>query len=246
MGYLELAVLAGGFAGGLVNGLTGFGTGLAAMNIWLQVITPLVASPLVVVCSLVGQLQTLPKIWHAIIWPRVVPFIVGGLIGVPIGTWLLPMVPAQTFKAMIGGFLVVYCTFMLASRRTYRVEAGGRVADGFVGVLGGVMGGLSGISGAIPSLWSGLRGWGKDERRGVFQAFNVAVLAVAFASQAMSGYMTLEVARMAMFALPGTILGVWIGRKIYDRLGQTGFDRIVMIVLLISGLATVATTIISE
>lgn len=246
MGYVELAVLAGGFAGGFVNGLTGFGTGLAAMNIWLQVMLPIVASPLVVICSLVGQLQSLPKIWHAIVWSRVIPFILGGLIGVPVGTWLLPLVSAQAFKAMIGGFLVIYCSFMLASSRTYRIQAGGRIADGVVGVLGGVMGGISGISGAIPSLWAGLRGWGKDERRGVFQAFNIAILIVAFATQAISGYMTHEVGRMALFALPGTVLGVWIGRKIYDRLGQTGFDRIVMIVLLISGLATVATTIFSE
>ena len=60
-----LLVLLGALAGGFVLGLAGFGTGITALVLWLQAVPPAVAGPLVVVCSLIGQAQTLPKIWHA-------------------------------------------------------------------------------------------------------------------------------------------------------------------------------------
>ena len=82
-----MLVLAGAFAGGLVSGLTGFGTGLVVLPIWLQVIPPLLASPLVVICSLAAQLQTLPAIWHAMDWRRLAPFVAGGALGVARTRW---------------------------------------------------------------------------------------------------------------------------------------------------------------
>lgn len=50
-----LLAFAGALLGGLVNGLTGFGTGMTALPIWAHVLPPVLASPLVVVCSIVGQ-----------------------------------------------------------------------------------------------------------------------------------------------------------------------------------------------
>lgn len=243
MSTSELIVLAGAFAGGFVNGLTGFGTGLTALTFWLHVTSPAVAAPMVVICSVIGQLQTLPAIWHAITWSRVMPFIVGGLLGVPVGTYLLILVPVGAFKVMVGSFLVIYCGFMLLSRRVHKITWGGRGTDALVGFGGGILGGLAGISGALPSLWAGLRGWGKDERRGVFQAFNLTILAIAGVSQTIGGFMTSEVGRLILFALPGTLIGVWIGRKSYDRLSEMGFDRIVLAVLLVSGVAMIAITL---
>ncbi|WNK01328.1 sulfite exporter TauE/SafE family protein [Thalassospiraceae bacterium LMO-JJ14] len=235
----EVIVLAGGLAGGLVNGLTGFGTGLTALTFWLYVVPPVVASPMVVICSVVGQLQTLPKIWHAISWKRVMPFIIGGLLGVPVGTWLLPSVPVQVFKIFIGVFLIGFCSFMLASGKTFKISFGGRTADGIIGMIGGVLGGIAGLSGAPTTIWASVRGWGKDEKRSIFQAFNLTILATAFFSQWAGGLITAEVGRMTLLALPGTLIGVWLGRRLYEKLDVKGFDRVVYIVLLLSGVTMI-------
>ncbi|MEX0693910.1 MAG: sulfite exporter TauE/SafE family protein [Rhodospirillales bacterium] len=232
----QIIILLGGLAGGLVNGLTGFGTGLTALTFWLYVVPPVVASPMVVICSIVGQVQTLPQIWHAISWKRVMPFIIGGLMGVPFGTWLLPIVPVIAFKVFIGSFLVLFCGYMLASGKAFKITFGGRFADGIIGLLGGVLGGIAGLSGAPATIWASLRGWGKDEKRSIFQAFNLTILCIALFSQALSGLITKEVGVATLIALPGTLLGVWIGRRLYNRLGQSGFDRVVYMVLLLSGI----------
>ena len=234
-------IVVGAFVGGLVSGLTGFGTGLVTLPIWLQAVPPLLAAPLVVVCSLAAQIQTLPAIWHAMDVRRLAPFIAGGALGVPFGAWLLPHVSPGAFRSGLGVILVVLCGFLLLGRRPYRVRRGGRWADGLVGLGGGLLGGVAGLSGPLPTLWAGLRGWGKDERRAIFQGFNFCVLLFALVSQAVAGYLTASVGALVLTALPGTLIGAWIGRRLYARLDTTRFNQLVLGVLLLAGVAMIAT-----
>jgi uncharacterized membrane protein YfcA len=235
MTHTQFLILAGAFAGGFVSGLTGFGTGLTALPFWLAAVTPRYASPLVVVCSLVAQLQTLPAIWRSIDFTRVRPFVIGGLAGVPFGTLLLPYVPVGAFKAGVGLLLILYCGFLLIGQLRFELKWGGRIADGAVGLGGGVLGGLAGLSGPLPTVWAGLRGWGKDARRGVFQTYNLSILLFALVSHSVAGLMTAELGRIALLALPGTMAGAWLGRRLYARLSDRRFDNVILILLLVSG-----------
>lgn len=246
MGTAEIFIVVGALCGGFVSGLTGFGTGLTALTFWLQAVPPVVAGPLVVTCSIIAQVWTLPAIWHAVDWRRSAPFIFGGVIGVPAGTAMLAWASPQGFKLFIGCLLVVYCAFMLLRRSVPRVAWGGGMADGAVGLGGGVLGGLSGLSGPLPTIWASLRGWGKDERRGVFQTYNLTILLLAAASQAYGGFMTLEVGRLTLIALPATLVGAWAGRKTYDRLGDGRFNQIVLGLLLISGVMIIGTWVLNR
>ena len=46
-------------------GLAGFGTALMALGIWLYVLPPSTAVPLVLICSIVAQTSTLPSFWRS-------------------------------------------------------------------------------------------------------------------------------------------------------------------------------------
>ena len=127
-----LFVLAGALAGGFVNGLAGFGTGITALGLWLYVLSPSIAATLVVVCSAAAQLQTLPRVWRAVNFSRVAPFILPGLIGVPLGTQLLAHIDVRTFKLGIAGLLIGYAAYSLLLRRNGALAWGGRTADGDV------------------------------------------------------------------------------------------------------------------
>jgi len=236
-----LLVFAGALLGGLVNGLTGFGTSMTAMPIWAHVLPPVLASPLSVVCSITGQLQTLPAIWHAIDFRRLWPFVLGGLLGVPLGALMLPGIDAAVFKVVIGVLLVAGCGFLLLHGARAAWTRGGRGADAGVGFAGGVLGGLAGMSGLAPTLWAELRGWEKDARRAVFQGYNLTILAFALASQALAGLVTAELARLLLLALPATIAGAWAGRRLYARLDTRRFSKVVLAVLLVAGMVLIAT-----
>jgi len=234
-----VVVLLGALAGGIVNGLTGFGTALTALGFWLYAIPPSAAAPLAIICSVVSQLQTFHLIWRSINWKRVLFFAVPGVLGVPLGTFLLPYIDPRSFKIGIGCFLVIYPTYVLA--RKYQIESdwGGRAADGVVGFGGGILGGLTGLSGVLPVVWTDIRGWTKAQRRGVLQTFNMAILSLALVSHAAAGLLTRQVALDTAVALPATIAGAWTGAFIYRRLADRGYQRAVMLLLLVSGLALI-------
>ncbi|MDH3229487.1 MAG: sulfite exporter TauE/SafE family protein [Alphaproteobacteria bacterium] len=241
---VALLVLAGALLGGFVNGLAGFGTGLVALGLWLHVIDPLLAAPLVVICSVIAQIQSLVAIRPAISLSRLWPYLLGGMLGVPVGVLALDRVEVATFRVAVGVFLVCYCAFTLLSRRLPVIDWGGRPADGAVGLAGGVLGGAAGLSGALPTVWCGLKGWGKAEQRAVYQPFNLIILSWALISYAVGGVLTAEVGRLTLICLPGTVLGVWLGVKAYGRVDDRQFRRIVLWLLLASGGVLTATNLL--
>jgi len=235
-------VLIGAFAGGIVNGLTGFGTAITAIGIWLYAIPPTVAASLAIICSVVSQTQTLHLIWRTIRWDRLLPFVLPGVLGVPLGTYLLPHIDPRFFKLGVGIFLVVYSAYVLARKGEIKSAWGGRAADGAAGFGGGILGGLTGLSGVLPVVWTDVRGWTKEQRRSVVQTFNMAILSLALVSHALSGLLTRQVAVQAAVALPATITGAWFGAYIYRRLADRGYQRAVMALLFLSGAALIWTS----
>jgi uncharacterized membrane protein YfcA len=74
------------------------------------------------------------------------------------------------------------------------------------------------------------------------QFFNIAILSLASLSHALSGLLTRQIAGDALIALPATIGGAWSGGYIYRRLADRGYQRVVMVLLLISGVALLWTS----
>lgn len=236
-------ILLGGIAGGFVTGLAGFGTGLTALVFWLFVLSPTTASTLVVVCSVAAQSLNLHKIWHIIELHRVLPFILPGLLGVPIGVMILSSVDIELFKLCVGSVLILYTAqgFFLPS--TAPTTWGGRLADGFVGFGGGVLGGLAGLSGPLPTMWANMRDWTKEQKRSVIQLFNLTILLAALLSHLIGGLVTAHLLGVASIALPGTALGAWAGYLTYTRISDNYFAKIILILLGVSGIFLIANTL---
>lgn len=235
-----LIVLAGAAAGGFVNGLTGFGTGLTAIGIWLHVLPPATTASLVIICSVIAQVQNLPLIWGQVDWRRMARFLIPGLIGVPIGAIALTSVDAATAKAAIGLFLIGYAALALTSGPGRFRLTPPPAADAAVGLAGGVLGGAAGLSGALMVIWTDFRDESKEARRSLVQTFNLVILSAALIGHWGTGHLTREVAVATLFALPGTLIAAWLGARLYQRLGQRDYRRIVLLLLLASGVILVA------
>ena len=76
------------------------------------------------------------------------------------------------------------------------IVAGGRFADGVSGLIGGVMGGLAGLTGPAPTLWCTLRGWDKDTQRCIFQNFNLGMQGIALVTYWLNGTLTPAVGKV--------------------------------------------------
>ena len=236
----ELLLLAGGAAlAGLVQGISGFAFAMVAMSVWVWGIEPRLAAAMAVCGGLLGQCIQLFTVRRALAPGALLPFVLGGLAGVPLGVWALPQLNPAVFKVTLGLFLVLCCPPMLWVDRLPRITAGGRWADGLVGVLGGVMGGIAGFSGVLPSLWVTLRGWDKDLQRGVIQNFSLAALAATLLAYILSGALTLDMASKFAVVAPAMLLPSLIGARIYRGLSPLAFRRVVLLLLSAAGVAMV-------
>jgi uncharacterized membrane protein YfcA len=236
-------LLFGALAGGFVTGLAGFGTALMALGIWLYILPPALAVPLVLICSVSSQISTLPAMWRQLDFKLAWPFVAGGLAGMPIGALLVARADPQNFKLSVGAMLLVFPAALFFIRKPMAFQFGGKPADAAVGFAGGILGGLAGLSGPLPTLWASVRGWSKDQRRGVFQIFNGTVLGAALLLQIASGFVKPEVFWLALLAMPGTLIGARIGMRTYQALSDRNFYDVVLALLFMSGLVLVWSTI---
>lgn len=232
-------ILAGALAGGLVNGLTGFGTGVSALPFWVQAVEPIIAAQMAAGAAVASQLSTLRSIWHAINWRDVTPMLIAGIAAVPLGIMGQARIDTATFKAFIGAITILYAVIMLSAGGRIRIAADNPASNASVGFVGGFLGGLAGISGVPPTVWATLNGWPKERRRGVFQAFNLTILGTMLLASLVTGRLSWRYASLLLMALPATFLGVWIGNTIYRRLDDRRFDTVVLLLLLASGLVLV-------
>jgi uncharacterized membrane protein YfcA len=237
-------VVAGALAAGFVNGLSGTGYALVALGFWLHAMSPMTAAPLVAFCAVAGHVQSLPKIWSGVIWTRLWPFLVGGMIGVPVGTALLGYVRVGPLKVGVGVLLILYCCWMGLVRRPPVVMGGGRPADAMAGLGGGVLGGMASLSGPIPVIWVQLRGWTMLAQRGVSQPYNMSILTLSLVSAAVAGYLDRTFFLWAAISLPVTLASAHFGLKLYGRIDDAQFRRIVLVLLGLSGMTLIGSSFV--
>ncbi|WP_342150158.1 sulfite exporter TauE/SafE family protein [Methylorubrum sp. SB2] len=238
-----LIVALGAALAGFVQGLSGFGFGLTALSVWAWVIDPVLAAFLSVAGGLGGQLVAAVRVRRGFDLRLLAPFVLGGLVGIPLGVALLPRLDIDWFKAILGGLLVVWCPAMLFAKDLPRITAGGRAADTVVGLAGGVLGGLGGFTGVLPTLWCTLRGYERDVQRTVIQNFNLSMLLAIMAAYLASGVVRPSMLPTLAVVLVAMLLPTLLGTRVYAGISETGFRRLVLGLLTVSGLAMLASAL---
>jgi uncharacterized membrane protein YfcA len=221
---------------GFVTGLAGFGTALVALAFWLHVVDVRVAGPLVAICAVAAQVTSAGIIWRGMHWPRLWPMLLGGVLGLPLGIALLERVDTAVLKGLVGIVLIGYAAYNLLRGRVHVPHWGGRGADTAVGAIGGVLGGASGLAGVLPTVWCAMRGWPRDQQRGAYQPYALAILALAIPGHAMSGALDARVGAASIIAIPVSLAGGWLGVACYGHLDERQFRLAVLWLLLVSGL----------
>jgi uncharacterized membrane protein YfcA len=166
----------------------------------------------------------------------VAPFIIGGMIGVPIGTMLLTEIDPAYLRSGVGIMLILYSIYGLVQPRLRPLQAGAS-ADSWIGFLNGVLCGITGLPGFIITVWCQLRGWTKDVQRAVFQPVMLAAIAVTAISLSITGAVTTDIVNLYLLGLPALLGGLWLGFKLYGKLDDAAFRKLVLLFLFISGLA---------
>lgn len=237
--WLEYGViLCGAFLGAVSSGSAGFAFALIGTAVWMHVLPPREVVTLVVLCSLLLNLALVWRLREDVQPARLWPFLAGGVIGVPIGVAALSTVDPRWLRATVGALLILYSLWRLARSVPPVLSLPprrGRLLDGTIGMVGGFLGGATSLNGLVPTLWCGLRGWSKRGQRGVFQPYILIIHVVTLAWLGGVGAITRTTLVHFVLSLPALALGGFIGLRIYDRVEEPGFQRIVLGLFLLSG-----------
>jgi uncharacterized membrane protein YfcA len=226
------------FAGALVAGLSGFAFGLVAASIWLYILDPVQAATLIVAFGLIVQGYSVWKLRRAVDWRKLWPFVLGAALGVPVGVGILTWANPAHVRAAVGVLLVLYSAYALLRPAIPPVKAGA-TADAAIGFLNGVLGGITGLAGILVTIWCGLRGWPKDVQRTVFQPVAVAIFLMSAVWIGAAGAITAATIKLFLIGLPALLAGTWLGLKLFGRLDEAAFRRVVLALLLISGVVLI-------
>jgi uncharacterized membrane protein YfcA len=176
---------------------------------------------------------------QALRWQRLWPFLVGAAIGVPLGVAVLRYTNPGYVRIGVGVVLILFSLYSLARPTLKPVSSGGALADAGVGFANGILGAITGLAGILTTIWSGVRGWPRDEQRAVFQPIGVAIFAMSALWLGASGAVALDTFRLFLIGLPALVVGTWVGLKLFGRLNEAGFRKIVLLLLLASGVTLV-------
>jgi uncharacterized membrane protein YfcA len=230
--------IAATYFGGLTSGLSGFAMGLVVSGVWLHIPSPQQNALLLVLCGLVTQGSGIWRVRHAIRWRTIWPFIIGGALGIPAGTALLTSVDPNTIRVSIGVLLLVYSLYSLI-RPAFKPIRKNVAADFGVGIANGLISGLTGLGGVAVTVWCQLRGGQKDALRAIFQPVLFVTFVMTTISFAAAGAFTLETLKLYGLALPALIAGIWSGFGLYGKLDDGAFRKVILVLLLASGVALI-------
>jgi hypothetical protein len=240
--FLALGAIAGGF----INGLSGTGTALFALGFYLVVLQPQTAVAIVALMSVLAGLQGLWIVRAEILAQpkRLLRFLIPGLCGVSGGVMLLEYVDAGTLRLAIAILLIVYGGYFSIRASLPAFERRTPWLDSTVGLLGGILGGTAGVSGALPQMWLSLRPWTKSETRAVLQPFNVAILTTTVVLLIFKGAFDATALNALMITIPLGLIAAQVGIAVFRRLSDTGFRRLLILLTLAMGLGIVISELV--
>jgi uncharacterized membrane protein YfcA len=220
----------------LVFGMFGFGYTLLVVAFLPFFISVKVAVPMTAIqipFSIGIMLYSLRR--HLTIRPAL-PLIVGLILGLPIGVHLLRILSEGTVRKFLGVMILIHCLWSFrkasAAMPILRSDAWGLLA----GLLSGIVGGAILAAGPIVMAYLSMRGFTKEKMKGTFLLWAMTMALVIIPIYALSGLLTAQVLHWGLITMPFVGLGIFFGVRIFDRLEQRFFYRLILILLMATGM----------
>jgi uncharacterized membrane protein YfcA len=230
------------FVASTISSIAGFAfSALCGALLFHLMDSPVYAVQVMITCSIAIQLLSVATLWRSIDWSSLPVFLVGGVIGVPAGVYLLLHLQTGAYRDVIGVLLIAYGGYLPLRNPACKLRTG-PLSDACAGFLGGLTGGLAGFPGASVTIWCGLKGWDKVRQRGVYQPFilgmqPVSLIVIALMRPASASATQLDWKTLAF--IPAALLGAWFGLRIFQRLSDRQFELTVNALLIVSGIGLI-------
>ena len=229
-------LLFGAFFAGLVQGATGFGSGIVLNAFWLHILEPSAAISLNIVSCLFVSALPIYKLRKTLDFSKLKSFVFFGVIGIPTGLLILTMTDPSIFKTTVGFILVIFSIWKFKSKDILINFKSNPALDKFIGFISGILGGFAALGGILPTIWVNLQRLPKNTQRGTYEPFIFITSIAAVISFYFAGFLTLDIFYNFLKAFPALMLGSWIGIKIYALINEALFRQVILGLIFLAGL----------
>jgi len=229
-------LLFGAFFAGIVQGATGFGSGIVLNAFWLHILEPSAAISLNIVSCLFVSALPIYKLRKTLDFSKLRSFVFFGVIGIPTGLLILTMTDPSIFKTTVGFILVIFSIWKFKSKDILINFKSNPTLDKFIGFISGILGGFAALGGILPTIWVSLQRLPKNTQRGTYEPFIFITSIVAVISFYFAGFLTLDIFYNFLKAFPALMIGSWIGIKIYALINEALFRQVILGLIFLAGL----------
>lgn len=237
---LVALLAASAFFGALVSSFSGFAYSPVAAMFLVAVLPPSTLIPLLMICSILVRVTAIAHVGRTWNMARCAPMLLAGAAGVAIAVALLPLIDARHFRIGFGLFLASYALIMLRGLARHLGGNPSPQVESAVGLVGGIVGGLTAMPGAIPVLYCNMRGLPKNEQRGIVEPFILVMQVFALVMLLAAGQLDREIVAHVILTLPALGFGTAAGLLLYGRASDRQFRQIVLALLFVTGLGSAA------
>ena len=227
------------FVAYIVRGMSGFGTSLVAIPILVFILPLHTAVPLMTLIGLSVTVILGIRDRQHVRWDEMLRLLPPTLIGVFAGIYLFSALDARLMQRLLGGFIVIYACYMIASQfiatqtktcsRRWAWPAG--FGSAFVDSMFG------GGGGPLVVIYMHRRGYDPVTFRSTLAVLWLVELVVRVGGYAVGGYYRWSLVLTAILLLPVMWLGNRTGEAISRRMSQRMFARLIAGVLFASGVS---------
>ncbi|HEV7800598.1 MAG TPA: sulfite exporter TauE/SafE family protein [Burkholderiales bacterium] len=227
------------FAAYIVRGMSGFGAGLIAAPLLAFVLPVHVVVPLSGLLVFVLFIFLTIRDRRSVIWRELKLLAPPTVAGVIAGLWLFRTLDNRLLLVMLGGFLVVYATYMLAVHTfglpQFRCSERWALPLGFGGSFFDTL--FGGGGGTLVVIYMHARGLGRMEFRATVAMLWFIEMIARIGGYGIAGYYTRDVLIMVAALIPVMAAGTWIGERLGNRVSPATFSRILAVLLMASGVS---------
>ena len=173
-------------------------------------------------------------------WRLLLPLLLGSLAGLPLGVWVLMATAARGYAGILGALVLGYALLVLLRPPLRLTAAPSRWMHALVGGCGGLTGGLVASPALALAIWCGMQGWSKERQRAVYQPIILAMQPATLLTIALlggDGHGPALPDPMLLAYVPPALLGAVFGVRLFRRLSDAWFGRMVNLLLAAAGLA---------
>lgn len=225
---------------GFFQGLTSFGFALIAMPALSRIISIQEAVPIVVMLSLFTNFLILKDCYRFINLKKIWLLIIASFIAAPFGTYSLVFINGNYLKLFTGALIIAVAIILISGKKF--VVKNEKMAFVPVGMLSGFLNGSISMSGPPVALFLTNQGANKNEFRANITWYALFLNVFTIITYVYNGLITRNVLANTGGLTVSMAIGVFIGIKTVNKLNDNLFKRIALVLIIISGIVTVATS----